>query len=133
MRVLAEKRIKEIATAVAQALGASAEVEYRRGYPATVNTEKEAVFAAQVGEKVFGKGNVVTDGEPTMGGEDFSYMLQAKPGAYVFLGQGGPPGRLLPAQSGLRFQRRSDPARRRLPGSAGRGIAATQVKGRPTQ
>jgi hippurate hydrolase len=38
---------------------------------------------------VFGKGNVVTDGEPTMGGEDFSYMLQAKPGAYVFLGQGG--------------------------------------------
>jgi len=92
MRVLAEKRIKEIATSVAQGLGASAEVEYRRGYPATVNTEKEAVFAAQVGEKVFGKGNVVTDGEPTMGGEDFSYMLQAKPGAYVFLGQGGQQG-----------------------------------------
>ncbi len=92
IRVLAEKRIKEIATSVAQGLGASAEVEYRRGYPATVNTEKEAVFAAQVGEKVFGKGNVVTDGEPTMGGEDFSYMLQARPGAYVFLGQGGPQG-----------------------------------------
>jgi hippurate hydrolase len=89
---LAEKRIKEIATSVAQGLGASAEVEYRRGYPATVNTEKEAVFAARVGEKVFGKGNVVTDGEPTMGGEDFSYMLQAKPGAYVFLGQGGQQG-----------------------------------------
>ena len=51
MRELAEKRIKEIATSVAQGLGASAEVEYRRGYPATVNTEKEAVFAAQVGEK----------------------------------------------------------------------------------
>jgi len=92
MRELAEKRIKEIATSVAQGLGASAEVEYRRGYPATVNTEKEAVFAAQVGEKVFGKGNVVTDGEPTMGGEDFSYMLQARPGAYVFLGQGGQQG-----------------------------------------
>jgi hippurate hydrolase len=92
MRELAEKRIKEIATSVAQGLGASAEVEYRRGYPATVNTEKEAVFAAQVGEKVFGKGNVVTDGEPTMGGEDFSYMLQVKPGAYVFLGQGGQQG-----------------------------------------
>jgi amidohydrolase len=92
MRELAEKRIPEIATAVAQGLGASAEVEYRRGYPATVNTEKEAAFAARVGEKVFGKGNVVTDGEPTMGGEDFSYMLQAKPGAYVFLGQGGPQG-----------------------------------------
>jgi hippurate hydrolase len=92
MRELAEKRIKEIAVSVAQGLGASAEVEYRRGYPSTVNTEKEAVFAAKVGEKVFGKGNVVTDGEPTMGGEDFSYMLQARPGAYVFLGQGGPQG-----------------------------------------
>ncbi|HZN86471.1 MAG TPA: M20 aminoacylase family protein [Burkholderiales bacterium] len=92
MRELAEKRIREIAQSVAQGLGASAEVEYRRGYPSTVNTEKEAVFAAKVGEKVFGKGNVVTDGEPTMGGEDFSYMLQAKPGAYVFLGQGGPQG-----------------------------------------
>ncbi|HEU0307201.1 MAG TPA: M20 aminoacylase family protein [Lysobacter sp.] len=92
MRELAEKRIREIATAVAEGLGASAEVEYRRGYPATVNTEKEAAFAARVGEKVFGKGNVVTDGEPTMGGEDFSFMLQAKPGAYVFLGQGGAQG-----------------------------------------
>ncbi|MEX2197205.1 MAG: M20 aminoacylase family protein [Burkholderiales bacterium] len=92
MRELAEKRIQEIVTCVAQGLGASATVEYRRGYPATVNTEKEARFAAQVGEKVFGKGNVVTDGEPTMGGEDFSYMLQAKPGAYVFLGQGGTQG-----------------------------------------
>ena len=92
MRELAEKRIMEIAISVAQGLGASAEVEYRRGYPATVNTEKEAAFAALVGEKVFGKGNVVTDGEPTMGGEDFSYMLQAKPGAYVFLGQGGQQG-----------------------------------------
>jgi len=92
MRELAERRIKEIATAVALGLGGSAEVEYRRGYPSTVNTEKEALFAARVGEKVFGKGNVVTDGEPTMGGEDFSFMLQAKPGAYVFLGQGGPQG-----------------------------------------
>ncbi len=92
MRELAERRIKEIAAAVAQGLGGSAEVEYRRGYPSTVNTEKEARFAARVGEKVFGKGNVVTDGEPTMGGEDFSFMLQVKPGAYVFLGQGGPQG-----------------------------------------
>jgi amidohydrolase len=90
-REMAERRIKEIGTAVAQGLGASAEIEYRRGYPATVNTEKEAAFAARVGEKVFGKGNVITDSEPTMGGEDFSYMLQARPGAYVFLGQGGGP------------------------------------------
>ena len=89
MRDLAERRVREIATAVAQGLGGSAEIEYQRGYPATVNTEKEARFAAQVGERVFGAGNVITDHEPTMGGEDFSYMLQARPGAYVFLGQGG--------------------------------------------
>jgi amidohydrolase len=91
MRELAERRVREIATAISQALGTSAEVEYRRGYPATVNTEREAVFAAKVGERVFGAANVITDAEPTMGGEDFSYMLQARPGAYVFLGQGGGP------------------------------------------
>jgi len=92
MRELAERRVKEIAAAVAQALGGSAAVEYHRGYPATVNSEKEARFAAEVGAMVFGADNVVTDGEPTMGGEDFAYMLQARPGAYVFLGQGGAPG-----------------------------------------
>jgi len=88
-RDLAERRIKEVAAGVAQGLGVSAEVTYMRGYPATVNSPREAEFAAQVGEAVFGAGNVVRDHEPTMGGEDFSYMLQARPGAYVFLGQGG--------------------------------------------
>jgi hippurate hydrolase len=90
-RDLAERRVREIAVSISQALGTSAEIEYRRGYPATVNTEREAVFAAKVGERVFGAANVVTDAEPTMGGEDFSFMLQARPGAYVFLGQGGGP------------------------------------------
>ncbi len=90
-RDLAERRIKEIVPGVAKALGASAEVDYRHGYPATINSEREAAFAAQVGERVFGKDNVFTDAEPTMGGEDFSFMLQARPGAYVFLGQGGGP------------------------------------------
>ncbi|HEX6529062.1 MAG TPA: M20/M25/M40 family metallo-hydrolase, partial [Burkholderiales bacterium] len=52
------------------------------------NSAREAQFAARVGQRVFGKGNVITEHEPTMGGEDFSYMLQARPGAYVFLGQG---------------------------------------------
>ena len=90
-RELAEARIKEIATGIAKAMGGSAQIEYKRGYPSTINTEREAVFAAQVGAQVFGKNNVFTDAEPTMGGEDFSYMLQARPGAYVFLGQGGGP------------------------------------------
>ena len=91
-RDLAEKRVKEIAGKVAEALEARAEVDYRRGYPATINSVRESEFAAQIGERVFGKGNVITDHEPTMGGEDFSYMLQERPGAYVFLGQGGGPG-----------------------------------------
>jgi hippurate hydrolase len=90
-RDMAEARIGDIVMGVAKALGASASCEYRRGYPATVNSEREALFAARVGERVFGRGNVITDAEPTMGGEDFSFMLQARPGAYVFLGQGGGP------------------------------------------
>jgi metal-dependent amidase/aminoacylase/carboxypeptidase family protein len=90
-RALAEQRIGEIVRGVAEALGGRALVEYKHGYPATINSEREAQFAARVGERVFGSGNVHTSAEPTMGGEDFSYMLQARPGAYVFLGQGGGP------------------------------------------
>ena len=88
-RDLAEARIKQIVAGIAASLGASVELQYQRGYPATVNTMREAEFAAQVGEKIFGRENVVRDADPTMGGEDFSYMLQQKPGAYVWLGQGG--------------------------------------------
>jgi hippurate hydrolase len=91
-RELAEKRVREIAGKLAEAFGGSAEIDYRRGYPATINTPRESAFAARVGERIFGKGNVVTDPPPTMGGEDFSYMLLERPGAYVFLGQGGGPG-----------------------------------------
>jgi amidohydrolase len=88
-RDMAEARIKQIVTGIAGSLGGSAEVNYQRGYPATVNAVREAEFAAKVGEKVFGRENVVRDADPTMGGEDFSYMLQQRPGAYVWLGQGG--------------------------------------------
>ncbi|HUQ24412.1 MAG TPA: M20 aminoacylase family protein [Burkholderiales bacterium] len=91
-RDLAEQRVRTISSKTAEALGCTAEVSYSRGYPATVNSERESAFAARVGERIFGKGNVVTDAEPTMGGEDFSYMLQERPGAYVWLGQGGGPG-----------------------------------------
>ena len=91
-RELAEQRVRSIASQISEALGATAEIKYTRGYPATVNSAREAAFAARVGEQVFGKGNVMTDVDPTMGGEDFSYMLQACPGAYIWLGQGGGPG-----------------------------------------
>jgi amidohydrolase len=91
-RDLAEQKVRGIASKVSEALGATAEIIYSRGYPATINSPREAAFAARVGERVFGKGKVMTDADPTMGGEDFSYMLQAVPGAYVWLGQGGGPG-----------------------------------------
>ena len=90
-RDLAEQKIRLIATKSAEALGCTATVEYSRGYPATVNSARESVFAQRVGERLFGKGNVITDHDPVMGGEDFSYMLLERPGAYVFLGQGGGP------------------------------------------
>ena len=73
------------------ALGGSAEVDYRRGYPATVNSEREADFAARVGEHVFGERQRHPRRRATIGSEDFSYMLQARPGAYVWLGHGGAP------------------------------------------
>ncbi|MFY9315061.1 MAG: M20 aminoacylase family protein [Burkholderiales bacterium] len=90
-RDLAQARILQIVEGIALAMGGRADLEYKRGYPSTINSEREAQFAARVGERLFGKQNVFTDAEPTMGGEDFSYMLQACPGAYVFLGQGGGP------------------------------------------
>ena len=57
-----------------------------------VNSPREAEFAAEVGERVFGAGNVLRDVDPTMGSEDFAFLLEARPGAYVFLGQGGADG-----------------------------------------
>jgi hippurate hydrolase len=90
-RDLAEQKVKLITSKTAEALGCTATIEYSRGYPATVNSERESVFAQRVGERLFGKANVITDHDPVMGGEDFSYMLLERPGAYVFLGQGGGP------------------------------------------
>lgn len=89
IRELAERRIIDIASGVATALGATAETSYRRHNPATVNSTQEAVFAAQVGDRVFGSGNVIRDAEPSTASEDFSHMLQVRPGAYIWLGHGG--------------------------------------------
>ena len=86
---MVEKRLKEMCSAVALGLGATATVQYERIYPATINTESEALFAAQVAESLVGGDHVVRDLEPSMGAEDFAFMLQLKPGAYLRLGQGG--------------------------------------------
>ena len=84
-----ERRLSELVHSIAAAFGATATLKYERVYPATVNSEREAEFAAQVADSLIGSENVVRDLEPSMGSEDFSFMLQQRPGAYARLGQGG--------------------------------------------
>lgn len=86
---MVEKRLSELCSAVALGFGAQASVHYERIYPATINTPRETDFAADVAESLVGAENVVRDMEPSMGAEDFSFMLQVKPGAYLRIGQGG--------------------------------------------
>jgi hippurate hydrolase len=85
---LIETRMRRIAQLTAEAHGASAQVGFERYYPATINDPEQAAFAAAVLQDLVGAENVFADYEPTMGSEDFSYMLQARPGAYVFIGNG---------------------------------------------
>ena len=83
-----EQRLNELCGAIALGFGATASVNYERIYPATINSDKEAVFAGDVAEALLGADHVVRDMEPSMGAEDFSFMLQVKPGAYMRIGQG---------------------------------------------
>ena len=91
-----ESRMRALIASVAQAFGATAELKYHRSYPATINSAKQANFVADVATELFGAERVVRDLIPSMGSEDFSYMLKKRPGAYFRLGQGGAEqGRLL--------------------------------------
>ena len=83
---LVEKRLCEIAEGTALALGARADVDYRRGYPVTVNAVENTGYAAEVAKAI--SASVDTDTAPLMGAEDFSYMLNERPGAYIFVGNG---------------------------------------------
>ena len=80
--------IERVARGVAEACGARIEYEYHEGYPATVNTAREVEAAARAARAVAGDANVDTAVAPVMGAEDFAYMLQARPGAYIFVGNG---------------------------------------------
>jgi amidohydrolase len=82
-----EQRMQEIAQHTAAAFGTSCEFEFVRNYPPTINTANEANFARKVMASIVGADNVDVQ-EPTMGAEDFAYMLQAKPGCYVFIANG---------------------------------------------
>ena len=85
-RAFAEKRVREIAEGTAAAFGASVEVDWTPGYPVTMNTPENTVYAAEVARDVAGACNDNVD--PIMPAEDFSYMLEERPGAYIFLGNG---------------------------------------------
>ena len=84
-------RIKCLLTQLGAGLGAKVSLDYSFGYPPVVNREREAGFASQVASDISGEGNVDTDCEPVMGGEDFAYYLEKKPGAFIFAGNGDSP------------------------------------------
>ncbi|MGF3022048.1 M20 aminoacylase family protein [Methylobacterium aquaticum] len=88
VRDTCEARIAQVASHVATAFGAAASVDYGRGYPVTANDPGRASFMADVAAEVSGEGAVERAVQPMMGAEDFSYMLNARPGAYIFLGTG---------------------------------------------
>ena len=89
-RSFIEKRIEEIANGIAKAHGAGANIEFDliNKYPPTINSKKESEFAAKIAKQMVGEENVNTDIDPSMGGEDFSYLLNKKPGSYMYIGQG---------------------------------------------
>ena len=85
---MAENRIKQIATGIASTFEAKAEVDYQRRYPATINYAKQADIAIKAAKNVVGEASVIIDPNPSMGAEDFAFMLKKIPGAYVWLGAG---------------------------------------------
>ena len=83
-----ERRMSEVTKGAAALYGAEAVCEYRRGYPATVNHAAEAEFAADVAAEICGEDKVDRHVAPSLGGEDFSYMLEKVPGAMLWIGNG---------------------------------------------
>jgi amidohydrolase len=94
---LLEKRIPEIVRGTAELYGAKATVKYRRGYPVLNNHAAQTDFAAAVAGEIAGKDKIDTDMAPVMGAEDFSFMLNARPGAFIFVGNGDSAGLHHPA------------------------------------
>jgi hippurate hydrolase len=97
MRILAEKRLREIVTGVAGAMGCTAVIDYELGYPVTFNHAEQTSFVAKVAGSLVGSSNVDLAVPPTMGSEDFSFMLEERPGSYIFMGNGDSAGLHHPA------------------------------------
>jgi hippurate hydrolase len=88
VRDLIENRLRQVVENTARAHGAEVKLNYLRDYPVTVNHPRQTEFAASIAAQVAGAERVRTDIAPVMGAEDFSYMLEARPGAYIFVGNG---------------------------------------------
>jgi hippurate hydrolase len=88
VRDLLEKRLPVVVESTAQAYGAKARLTYKRGYPVLVNHEQQTEFAASVAGQIAGQDKVDTGLPPMMGAEDFSFMLNARPGAFIWIGNG---------------------------------------------
>lgn len=88
VRDMVKGRMETLVEHTAKAMDATAKFEYHYGYPVSVNAEEQANFAAGIAQKVSGPANVETNVTPVMGAEDFSYMLNARPGAFIFMGNG---------------------------------------------
>lgn len=97
VRDLLERRLHEVVTGTAQLHGATAKLTYKRDYPVTRNHERQAAFAAAVAAQVVGQERVDDRFAPVMGAEDFSFMLEARPGAFIFVGNGDSAGLHHPA------------------------------------
>jgi amidohydrolase len=97
IRDLIEARIRSLVDGFATAHGATIVLDYDRNYPVTKNHPAETAFAVSVAGEIVGTANVAADAPPVMGGEDFSYMLEARPGAFVFIGNGDTAGLHNPA------------------------------------
>lgn len=92
VQTLIEQRLADLVQSVARAFGGEATVEYERIYPATINHAPQYEHAVRVAEELVGRERVVRHMPPSMGAEDFAFMLHVKPGCYVRLGQGGADG-----------------------------------------
>ena len=91
IRQFGENELRNMAEGTARTFGARAEVEIRPGYPVTFNHANETAIAGRVAGMISGENNVELNAQPLMGGEDFSYMLEARPGAFIFVGNGDTP------------------------------------------
>lgn len=97
VRDLIEQRVGEVVNGVAQLSGAKITLDYERSYPVLVNHAAETGIAARIAAEISGDANVSSDIPPVMGAEDFAYMLEAKPGAFIFIGNGDSAGLHHPA------------------------------------